>query len=492
MPLDIAISIIINSIVLSLIVGGTGIFIWRLKLGSKNDVLLFILFIVYWMAPLMCREYTGQMHIAMNNRGKEAYGDNGAFLWLPLTVYGLAGLIYRPLTDILSYKLKSRKNLIYISLVIQFGTMLPMFFVQTLATNIIQSIGTGIGASIIGLFNLMFSEEHHNKKIFRNVSIMALPPLIAELSTGCIEAIACSFLKEQSELILNAQWYLDTIKYLWIVSAGFVVIAIILTILIKENKQLIFSDLKLKEPVKNKHDWTVVILIGVIAILLGYVRWIAAGPTSLTQFVYLGEIGSVNAKSPVIVTTKYMEGYLSIVYALGQLFGIGIASAALSTKNQKPKLVLVIIGCALYFAYFTLISVEDVKIMNAYVYFASHIIAGLAYGLIFPVIIGIMLNKNFNRVNIITPVGIFNTGLAVGITAASVFNNIAKGRAFDMKTGWMLDDFIPANHLVNSTTVFIVVALMIMFIIAYKIHVKYPPEQTNIGVRYRSGYEMEI
>ena len=178
MPSAVVISLIVNSIVLSAIIAGTGVYIWRIKLGNKNNVLLFILFIFYWMAPLMCREYTGQMHLAMNNI-EGVPGDNGFLFWLPLTVYGIAGLIYRPLTDVLSYKMKSRKNLIYISLGIQIGTLLPMFFIQSLATNIIQSIGTGVGASIIGLFNLMFSEEHHNKKIFKNVSIMALPPLIA-------------------------------------------------------------------------------------------------------------------------------------------------------------------------------------------------------------------------------------------------------------------------------------------------------------------------
>lgn len=493
MPSDVVISLIINSIVLSFIIGGTGIFIWRLKLGNKNNVLLFILFIFYWMAPIICREYTGQMHIAMNNiEGRPS--DAGTLLWLPLTVYGFATLIFRPLTDVLSYKMKSRKNIIYISLVIQLGTLLPMFFIQNLATNIIQSIGTGVGASIIGLFNLMFSEEQHSKKIFRNVSIVALPPFIAELVTGCFEAITCSFLKEQVEILEDATSYIHTIKYLWIVAVGCVVISLILALIVKENKQLMFSDLKLKEPVSNKHDWTVVVFVAIAAMCLGYVRWIAAGPSSLTQFVYLGEVGNFPQEGPLpeVVTTKYMEGYLSIVYAIGQISAVGIASMALQKKKQKNKVILVIVGSLVYGLYFSLISIEDIRVMNAYVYFASHFLAGLAYGLIFTVVIGIMLNKNFNKVKIITPVGIFNTGLAVGITVASIFNNIAKGGAFDMYTKWTFSDFVHVNHLVNSTTVFVVLGLMILFIIAFAIHIKYPPVKANVGIRYRSGYEMEI
>lgn len=493
------VSLIVNCIVLAALISGSGIYIWRLKLGSKNDVLLFILFTVYWMAPLMCREYTGQMHIAMNNVLGWPH-DGGALLWLPLAIYGIAGLVYRPLTDVFTYKMKSRKNVLYISLAIQFATLMPMFFYQSLATNIIQSIGTGVGASIIGVFNLMFSEEHHGKKIFRTVSIMAIPPLLAELITGGIKSIVCSFLPEQQEIFeKNALSYLELMKYLWLVAIIFVAISLVLTILVKENKNLIYHDLKIKEPVKTKADWSVVALVGVVAVCLGFVRWICGGPSSVTQFVYLGEVATVNPGGqfpmPEPVSTKYMEGYLSVVFAIGQLAGVSISSAALQKKAKNSKWILVVLGSLLFVLYLVLNTIENKQksiFLNAYVYFATNAIAGLAYGLIWPVIIGVMLNKTFNRVKIITPLGIFNTGLALGITAASIFNNVVKGGAFDMATGWYFDDFVKANHGVNSITGIVAMSMAILFITSYIIHTKFPPKMAKIGVKYNSGYEMEI
>lgn len=493
MQLDV-ISLIVNIMVLVAVLSASGIYIWRLKLGSKNDVLLFILFTVYWMAPLMCREYTGQMHIAMNNVAGWSQ-DGGVLLWLPLTVYGIAGLIYRPMTDVLSYKMKSRKNIIYISLAIQFGTMLPMFFSQSLATNIIQSIGTGIGASIIGAFNLMFSEEKHGRKIFRTVSIMAVPPLLAELVTGGLKSIVCSFLPEHEDVYADGKAYLDIMKYIWLAAVVCVAISLILTILVKEDKKLFFHDLKLREPVEKKADWTVVALVAIVATCLGFTRWICAGPSTVSQFVFLGEIKEVvddpTIALPVAVPTKYMEGYISVIFAFGQLAGVGVASLALQKRQKNAKWILVTIGSLIYLLYLNLNTIENENFLNGYVYFSSNFLAGLAYGLIFPVIIGIMLNKHFNKVNIITPVGVFNTCLALGITGASVFNNVLKGSAFDLQI-YKFEDFIKANHTVNSATAFIVIAMAIVFVISYIIHTKFPPKATNIGVRYNSGYEMEI
>lgn len=491
MNLDV-VSLIVNCIVLVAIFSASGIYIWRLKLGSKNDVLLFILFTFYWMAPLMCREYTGQMHLAMNNiEGR--IQDAGALLWLPLTLYGMVGLIYRPLTDVLSYKMKSRKNIIYISLAIQFGTMLPMFFAQTLATNIIQSIGTGIGASIIGAFNLMFSEEQHGRKIFRSVSIMAVPPLIAELFTGGVKSIICSFLSEHGDVYIDGKVYLEVMKYIWLAAVICVLISLILTILLKEDRKLVFHNLKLKEPVKQKADWIVVVLVALVAICLGFTRWICAGPSSISQFVFLGEIRAIisDPSLPISAPTKYMEGYLSIVFALGQLSGLAIASTALQKKQKNAKWILVTIGALVYVLYLSLNTIENINFLNAYVYFSTNFLAGLAYGLIFPVIIGIMLNKHFSKVNIITPVGVFNTCLAIGITGASAFNNVIKGNVFDLQI-YDFNQFIHANHIVNSTTAFVAIAIAIFFIVAYIIHTKFPPKMSKIGIKYNSGYEMEI
>lgn len=485
--------IIINSIILVSLLGLSFLTIRQLKLGSKNNILLFILFTIYWMTPIMCREYTGQMHIAMFREQ-----DQGSLFWIPLTVYGIAGLFYRPLTDILSYKMKSRKNLIFISLGIQFATMLPMFIVQTFATNIIQSIGAGIGASIIGLFTLMFSEDNYERKVFKVVSIMALPPLIAELFTGTFKSIICSFLPEQNEIFENPSWYLNVMKYIWLLSIVLIVTSIFMTILIKEDKKIIFRNLNLKETVKTRYDWTVVILVAFVALCLGFLRWITAGPTTVTQFVFLGEIGTLNNSviptidPPITAPTKYLEGYLSVLFAFGQMLGVTVATIVLDKHQKHAKWILVSCGGLLYVLYLVINTIESPIFLNAYIYMFTNFINGIAYGFIFVVAIGIMLNKHFNKVNIITPIGLFNTCLAGGITAASAFNGVIKGSIFEMYSGWDMDKFAHANHLTNSTSGIIATVLVIAFVIAFCLHTKYPPKKINFGKKYNLVYEMEI
>ncbi|MCQ3907458.1 MAG: hypothetical protein MJ219_01555 [Mycoplasmoidaceae bacterium] len=66
------------------------------------------------------------------------------------------------------------------------------------------------------MFNLMFSEQEHKRKIFATVSILALPPLIAEAITSCIEAILCGMVPEHGmgADTPDISIYLDYLKYL--------------------------------------------------------------------------------------------------------------------------------------------------------------------------------------------------------------------------------------------------------------------------------------
>ncbi len=485
-------ALIINSILLTLVIAGTGILIWRLKLGSTNKILLFILFIFYWMAPLMTREYTGQMHI------HQGIGDGGSLLWIPLAIYGFVGLLWRPLTDVLSYKMKSRKNVIYISLAIQLVTLWPMFvWPGSFACNIIQSVGTGVGASGIGLFNLMFSEQEHRRKIFTTVSILVLPILIAEFITSCIEAVLCGLVPEHGPRVdPPATIYLDYLKWLWLLAIAFVAISFVITMFIREERQTLFQNLSTKESVRSKHDWSVVWLVCLAAICFGFVRWVTAGPSSVTQLIYIAfafDIPQPNAIYPpsVIAEVKFFEGYLSLVFAIGQLIGAIIAAAFLSKHQNKMKWILILIGAMCWFAYL----IVNTNVINVPVYFSTNLLNGLGYGLMYPVFVGIMLNKYFTKSSVVTPIGLYNTSLALGITGGSIFNNIIKGDIYDFhysESTSHIAAFDRDNTLVNSITIGVVLLMIVLFVISYAIHVKHPPEKGQANIRFNTGSEMEI
>ena len=491
------IALILNVILLSLVIGGTVLLVWRLKLGSKNKVLLFVLFILYWMAPLMCREYTGQMHI------HQGIGDGGSLLWVPLTVYGFAGLLWRPLTDVICYKLKSRKNVIYISLTIQFLTLWPMFvWPGSFACNIIQSIGTGIGASGIGLFNLMFSEQEHHRKVFATVSILALPPLIAEFITSCIEAVLCGLVPEhgiEGELI-DPSVYLHYLKWLWLVAIIFIICSFVITKFIKEDKQTLFVLEKKKEVVSSQHDGWFIALMCLAGMCFIFVRWVTAGPSSVTQLIYIavgsGEVVTAPFSAHImpdvtIEEVKFFEGYLSLMFAFGQLVGAIISGIALSRRHNNTKWILVLIGGIIWILYL----VANVQVINVHMFFWTNILNGIGFGLILPVFIGVLINKRFKKVKILTPLGLFNTALALGIIAASLFNNIIKGPIYDFHFSpitSVYDKFDPINMLVNYTTAGVAILMVVLFGISFAIHKKHPPKVQNLGRKFAMASEMEI
>lgn len=488
-----SLALILNAILLSFVIGGTILLIWKLKLGSRNKVLLFVLFIMYWMAPLMCREYTGQMHIHQPNF------DGGSLLWLPLTVYGFAGLLWRPLTDVISYKINSRKNIIFISLGVQILTLWPMFvWPASLTTNIVQSVGTGIGASGIGLFNLMFSEQEHHRKLFTTVSILALPPLIAEAITSCMEALLCGMVPEHGlgPETADVTIYLDYLKYLWIFAIVFIVISFVLTTFIKENKQYLFKDHKGVEVVWNYRDGWVVALLCFTGICFIFVRWVTAGPSSVTQLIYIAVGPDIIPPNPIIPDdvmeeVKFFEGYLSLMFAFGQMIGAIFAALMLSKHQNNMKWTLILIGFIVW-AFYLVINEE---VINVYVFFWTNILNGIGFGLIYPVLIGIMLNKHYKYVRIITPIGLFNTALALGIIGASVFNNVLKGSIYDFHytydtSSW--EAFARVNTLVNYVTLGVAAAMVLFFVTAFLIHKKYPPHIDNLERKFRASGEMEI
>ncbi|XQP55923.1 MAG: hypothetical protein ACOQNY_00805 [Mycoplasmoidaceae bacterium] len=486
-------ALIINALVLALVVCGTVLLLWRLKLASKNKVLLFVLFILYWMAPLMCREYTGQMHIHQPNY------DGGSLLWVPLTVYGFAGLLWRPLTDVISFKLKSRKNVLYLSLAVQLLTIWPMFvWPDSFAMNIIQSIGTGIGASGIGLFNLMFTEQEHHRKLFTTVSILALPPLIAEFITSCMEAVLCGLVPEHGvdPETPDIGIYLEYLKYLWLFAIVFIIASFIITIFVKEEREYMFKSRDGVEAVNDKHDGWVIALICLAGMCFIFVRWVTAGPSSVTQLIYIAVGPDEGPSNPIIPSyilqeVKYFEGYLSLMFAMGQMVGAICAALMLSKHRNNGKWVLIVIG----FVVWTFYLVTNEQIINVYVFFWTNILNGIGFGLMYPVFIGTMLNKQYRKVKIITPIGLFNTAMALGIVFASVFNNVIKGPVYDFHfTYWTSEwaDFQHVNTLVNYVTLCVGALMVAFFAGSFAIHKKHPPQITNLGIKFAIGSEMEI
>jgi len=470
------ISLIINLFVFAMSIAGTGILIWRFKFHNKNTALLFILYILYWMAPILTREYTGQMHLHL-----EWQHDHGVFLFVPLIVYGIIGLFWRPLNDVLSYKLHSRKTVIFISIALQFVTMLPFLVYPCFETNIIQSIGAGIGASGIGLFNMMFDESYHHRKVFTTVSIIALAPLIAEFISSSMEAILMTFLPKNAE----GEEYASVVWFIWVFALIFIASSFVVTLFIKENHETLYHSNIVREPVKRRKDWWVIILMCVVAIGITFIRWATAGPTATTQLIWVGEYGLKE------VDVRFFEGYLSLIYAFGQLAGMIISALALTKSKNKyhiEKILLFVVAAILWIVYLAITS----HFPSVGTFFGMNFVNGLAYGIVWNVVIGIMMKKVFMRTNIITPMGLFNTFLSVGICLGTLMVNMVKGNVFDPHTPNLWETFIKENHTSNLWTTLVVVITLIAFAIAYIVYVKHPAQPVKVNRKFASQTETEI
>jgi len=446
----------INIALIFVAAGLTFLTIKLLKIKEKSMILLFIVYIIYWIAPLVTRDYTALIQIHMDIK-------NNVFLFVPIVVYGIIGLFYRPLSDFMALRMKSRKNVIYISLALQFALALPFFIIPCFATNIVQSIGAGIGASCIGLFNLMFNERESKKKIAYTVSILALPPLIAQFFASGFICIIVSIVHASH----TGVEYVDIVKYLWLIGMVMCVAAGIITIFIKEKGETLYqNDKSVVRVIKTNKDWGIFIGLCLCAALVSFAKWCVGGATASVQIAYVANKTGVD--------TRAYEGYASLVGSVGQIIGLIVANLWLSydKKTKHKRLYLIIIASALGILYFLLNSFY----VNIPMFMLSSLISGCSYGIFANILLAIILVNVFNsKRKIISPVGVYNTALAVGIVAGCFTNCFIKQGIFDQMHGfstYSFDDFKVANTTVNVIGIICIVVALILYIVTWSLNKK--------------------
>lgn len=128
---------------------------------------------------MLVRPYRGTIQNAIDSN----------FFTIVIAVYGAIGIFIRIFADIISYLFKYRKIFLYFCAISEIALFIPLIIIPNTATNICSSIGIGIGASCIGTYELLFKEQYGNKKAFLTVSVLAIPPLLANFLTAPIQSI---------------------------------------------------------------------------------------------------------------------------------------------------------------------------------------------------------------------------------------------------------------------------------------------------------------
>ncbi len=387
------ISVCINIAIFLIVILFSYFLIRKLNFGQKGYKSLFVLYTIFWIPLMLLRAVTGTME-------SNGLGDT-TYLWIPLAAYGFIGIFARIFADWIGFRTKSRKSFIYFAVIIQLITYIPIIIYPCTATNVIQSLGVGIGASAIGTYQLLFNEQYGRSKQFLTVSILSIPPLLADFISSPIQSLVMSISKTNYDP--------NVMKYFWLIGLGFVLICLVMCFFIKENRSYFQKDVKYKQQIQSKNEWIYYVLICLIGSLIAFVKFANSG--AIAQ-LHIQKLAWFKYNDTDIVKTYY--GYLSVMFSLGQLFG-GLLTGLVLVK-KIGKIYTVLIGSLVWVIYHIL----ALFVVNPYGYLGIHILNGFAYGIIYNLILGFVLMRTFKTYKL-TPMGVYQAILSIGITISTWF-----------------------------------------------------------------------
>lgn len=427
--------IIINSVIFLVVFSCSLLFVFKLKNVTKGYKIFFISYVVFWIPLKLLRDYTSIIQNQIDS----------TIVWLPLVMYGLVGIFIRPLADWLSLYLKNRKIILYGAVAIGTLTFIPIIIYPSTETNVVQSIGVGVGASMIGTYELMFKEQYTKSKSFLTVSIMAFPPLIADFISAPIQ----STIKIISSLNNSQSLNLNIFIYLWVVGIGFYIITFLILFFVKEDRTKVgttLNNIRLDNN-ENKISFksiSLFVLVCMTGFFISFIKFSNSGSIATLTIQNLAQNIGIHDKIASI------QAYLSTIFSLAQLLGTVFVANFLVKKTNK--LVSFSIGICLWIL-FQLIAIFN---ENPYVYFGVSFFNGFAYGILYNLVLAYVLSMSF-KTNKITPMGIYQCILSIGIASSSFLVPYLK-EVLKNNQGYLI---------VNYTLLAAIVVLELIFATAY-------------------------
>ena len=347
---------------------------------SQYQILIYILLVLFWSAINLIRAYRK----AYAGGALEAGGlaMDGIMAANIAAAYGLISIFVRLPIFALSDFFKSRKFFIALALVFIIVSSVMVYFNPNYDTLMFSSLALGLGASMLSLFNVLFSETFSAKQAIMSVSILSVAPLLAE------------FLVAPIQYIFTASKPNDY-PGMWLTSAVIGVVALIFLFFVKDNKEDIrnFNVQKFKQALTN--PWFMSIALS--GVIVSFIRFSTSG-SNLISFVRMEGIDM----HPLMVA------YIDVGYAVAQLFG-GVM-VGLSLKKLIGVKKSLILGLAMS-AIFTLICSFST---NSWLIFLITPLSGLGYGITYNILLGLAMQPFEKDMREIT-MGIYQTFFAIGI-----------------------------------------------------------------------------
>lgn len=346
---------------------------------KKDQIIIFWILVLFWSAISIIRAYRKLYAITPV--------ENGGLSLTPLLAsqiaagYGLMSLIVRLPMFIASDIFRRRKIFVQISLFLLIVTSFLVAFNGSYTTLYLSSLSLGISATMLALFNVMFSETFSKEKAALSVSILSVAPLLAEFIAAPIQYI----------FTINEYKYFN---YMWIVSGILAVATFILTFMMKDYRPVNsgFSFDKVKVVLKHGSF----IYVCMMALLLSFVKFATSG----ANMIAYGKTSL--GMSPL------MLAYMDAVFAIPQLIAGVLVGVYFTRKWGLQKTLLFMFGCALAFYIIAL------YVNNPYIIYFSYILNGLGYGGAYNVLISLAM-QYFDREYRNVSMGIYQAFFALGI-----------------------------------------------------------------------------
>lgn len=346
---------------------------------KKEQIIIFWILVLFWTAISIIRAYRKLYVITPIEQG-------GLSLTPVLAAqiaagYGLMSLIVRLPMFLASDIFKRRKVFIQIALFLLILTSFLVAFNANYLTLYLSSLSLGISATMLALFNVIFSETFSKDKAAVSVSILSIAPLLAE------------FMAAPIQYILTMNTY-KQFNYMWLVSGVIALITFVLTFMMKDYRPVDsdFSFNKVKVVLKHKSF----IYICLLAVLLSFIKFSTSGANMIAY-------GKTDLNM-----TPLMLAYIDAVFAVPQLIAGVLVGVYLTRKWGIRKTLLFLLGCLLTFYIIAL------YINNPYIIYFSYTLNGLGYGGAYNILIALAI-QYFDREYRNVSMGIYQAFFALGI-----------------------------------------------------------------------------
>ncbi len=344
---------------------------------TPQQIQIFVLLVLFWLSVGMIRDY--RKRYAITEIVKGGLGLSPLIAANIAAGYGLISAIIRLPIFFISDYLNKRKLLIQIALVMLFCSGVYVYTQPTANSLYLSSLAMGLSASLLAMFNVVFSATFKKEQAMLSVSILSIAPLIAE-------AISSSF----QYFILK---YTSSMRILWLFSIIFAMIALVVTFKMNELQysQKQFTKQNIIELFKNKRY----LVICGIAIFISFIRFATSG-------------ANLNSYAKIIGMDEFLIAFIDVVFSLSQL----IAGVLMGTYIQKRIGSKNTLSLGLIFSLIYIITL--VLTTNPIIIFSMYVFHGLGYGMCYNCLIGLAIEP-FEKSQRHLSMGFFQMFFAIGI-----------------------------------------------------------------------------